>query len=785
MTARTSSRPAPSRAEENLRAFHEEHASAKAFEWEHVRRLFVYARPHAKFVLGSFTALLCMTGVNLVRPIVMGDIVRQALAVRADLLFRDGALLCGLVVVLEGTRFVQTYTMRVAGARTLSDLRCHIFMLFQTLQLSYFDRTPVGRLVTRATNDVDAIGDVFTSGGVLNAIGALLGLGGVVGMMLFLDWRLSLAAFAVLPVVGLLWSYTRNRSRRALREVRAKTARLNAFLHEQVGGLAVVQAYAREEAMAKEFDDISKAHRDALKQSVVYDTVIDGATYLATYVAIASVLWSAGLQKAGTHPVIFATIVTFAQYTIQFFEGLFVLSTQYQVVQGGIVAAERIYELLDARERETPPLSRAECDPDGPPDEAILFRNVCSEYKEGSPVVNDVSFTAKKGEKIAFVGATGAGKTTVSSLILRLYEAKSGTIRVLGKDVRSYDRHALRENFSVVPQDVFLFAGTVLSNVAVSDPKPDRERAARALERVGALEVFMRRSGGLDAVVAERGSNLSGGERQLLAYARAIYRDAPILILDEATSSVDSNTEARLQVALEAAVKGRTAIVIAHRLSTIRAADRILAFHHGRVVESGTHRELMSKNGVYARLYRLHSAQERVAQLEYTMSLNALAQTRNRRYFLDQLEKELAYARRHQTPLSLLMLDVDNLKAVNDKWGHSTVDGVLLHVARIAMDVVRTEDIFARYGGGEFVVLCRGENAAGGARLAERLRERVEELRVMEAREPLRVTISVGVASHPELDAKQPAVLIEAVEQALYAAKRAGRNRVVIWHPTA
>ena len=602
---------ARARAETKLRAFHEEDAVTRTYDGSLLLRLWPYLRPHSTFVIVSLVTLLVIAGINLVRPLLMGDVVRQATLRNHPGLLRDGAMLAFLVIVLQALSFVQLYMMQLAGARTMGDLREKIFVFLQSLQLRYFDRTPVGRLVTRATNDVDAVGELFASG-VLNAMGDCVSLVGIVVMMLLLDWRLSLIAFAALPVVGFVVRFVRKRSRLAYRDIRLKTARLNAFLNEQVQGIAVVQAYAREVAMAAEFDEINEAYRDANKRSILYEAVLDASIEMVGTVCIASVLWYAGFRRIGDHPVTFPLVVTFTQYIKQFFEPVSLLAQRYTILQSAMSGAERIFKLFDEAEVDPPRRALSECAAEGPADEAIAFDDVVLEYKKDIPVLANVSFTVKRGEKVALVGATGAGKTSVASLVLRLYEAKSGTIRVLGRDVRSYERVALREQFSVVPQDVFLFAGTVLSNIAMADSVPDRARAEEALRRIGAWEAFAARESGLDARVDERGANFSAGERQLIAFARAMYRAAPLLILDEATASIDSDTEANLQSALEAVMEGRTSLVIAHRLSTIRAVDRILVFHKGKLVESGSHDELMARGEVYARLYRLQFVHEKL-----------------------------------------------------------------------------------------------------------------------------------------------------------------------------
>lgn len=613
LSSKKSSVP-PTAAEAKLRAFHEEEAIQKSYDFMLLRRLWPYVRPHLRYLILSLGALLAIAGLGLLRPLVMGRVVTHAAERNASQLLRDGLILTGLVVGSQILSFAQMYAMQLAGAFSMAGLRTSIFAFLQRLPLRYFDRTPVGRLVTRATNDVDAVSELFASG-VLNALGDLVSLIGIVTAMLILDWKLALIAYAALPLVGLLVYFIRQGSKRAYRDIRTKTARLNAFLNEQVGGIAVVQAYAREDAMAREFDAINNAYRDANKRSIFYEAVLDAAIEMISTLCIASVLWWVGVQRMGAHPVSFALVVTFTQYIRQFFEPVSMLSQRYTVLQSSLSGAERIFQLLDEKEVEeadasapAPAASESSVPAaGGSADVALALEDVTFEYKPGVTVLRDVSLKARRGEKIALVGATGAGKSTVASLLLRLYSPQAGRALLMGRDVRSFRRDEMRDLVSVVPQDVYLFSGTVLSNIAMGDSKPDPARAESALRRLDAWELFARR-GGLEARVDERGSNFSAGERQLLSFARAMYRDAPILILDEATASVDSDTEARLQKALDVVMRERTALIIAHRLSTIQAADRIIVFHKGQVVESGTHSELLAQGGVYARLYKLQFA---------------------------------------------------------------------------------------------------------------------------------------------------------------------------------
>jgi ATP-binding cassette subfamily B multidrug efflux pump len=508
------------------------------------------------------------------------------------------------VVVFEQTcNFLQIYAMQVAGARSMADLRAHVFEFLHGLRLGFFDRQPIGRLVTRVTNDVDAISEVFASGAI-NAIGDLVRLVGIVTMMLVLDWRLALIAFAALPPVALFVNRIRPGSRKAYRDIRTKTARLNAFLNEQVSGIAVVQAFCQEEAASREFDETNRAYRDANFRSIKFESTLDAVIEMVSYVCIALVLIAVGFRASSV-----GTVLAFIAYIRGFFEPILNLSQRFTLLQSAMSGAERVFELLGTGEPDCPPMAPEERSGPRSGGAAFELERVNFAYRPNVPVLFDVSVRARRGEKIAIVGPTGSGKTTVASLLLRLYEPHEGVVRVLGHDVRTYERKDLRRQFAVVPQDVYLFPGTIVTNVAVGDAAPDREKVEAALAAVSALDLFRRREGGIDARVDERGANFSAGERQLIAFARALYRDPPILVLDEATANVDSDTESRLQRALGALMAGRTALIIAHRLSTIRAVDRIVVLSKGRVVETGSHDELLARGGLYAKLYRLKYAQ--------------------------------------------------------------------------------------------------------------------------------------------------------------------------------
>jgi ATP-binding cassette subfamily B multidrug efflux pump len=582
-----------------------------------LRRLlpFIGRRPGLLFALALGMTPVA-SGAALFQPLLKKAAVDATIVHHSADALMDAVWLFVLTIAVQFVAsFAQVYSLQLAGQQILARLRSVTFAKIQRLHTSYFDRPRVGPVVPRVTNDVDALGELFASGAVM-AVADLVMLAGIVGFMLFLDWRLSLVAFCALPPLALVVNLFRRFAREAFRSIRARIAQLNAYLAEQVQGAAVVQAFGREEECQREYAKINGAHRDANFRAIRFDALLYSVVESVSAVTVALVLWygavRAGVLSQEESVLYVGTVVAFYDYIQRFFVPIRDLSQKYTIIQSSLAAAERIFDVLDRKEEDAPAVDVPKGE--AMPEETVLaLEDVRFGYRAGQEVLHGVDLEVRRGEKIAIVGATGAGKTTVASLFLRLYDVSGGRVVAFGEDVRRQDRDALRSRFAVVAQDVFLFSGTVLGNVAIGDDDPDRARAEQALRRVGAWEAIERRPGGLDAKVDERGANFSAGERQLLAFARALYLDREVLILDEATASVDSETEARLQHAVEEVLEGRTAIIIAHRLSTIRRADRILVFHHGRIVEEGAHDALIAANGVYARLVRLQFAETEAA----------------------------------------------------------------------------------------------------------------------------------------------------------------------------
>ncbi|MCM2314286.1 MAG: ABC transporter ATP-binding protein/permease [Thermoanaerobaculia bacterium] len=501
--------------------------------------------------------------------------------------------------------YVQMVVMNMMGQRIMFDLRRQIFGHMQRLHVQYFDRNPVGRLITRVTTDVDALNEMFTAGFVA-IFGDIFVLLGIVAMLFWLNWKLALVLFSVIPFLVITSLWFRAGARRTYRMVRARIAAINAFLQEHISGMAVVQLFNRQEREAEKFADLNAKHRDANIESIYYYSVFYPVIELVQSIGIALIVWYGGGQVVqGTLSI--GALIAFFQYAQRFYEPISDLSEKYNILQSAMAASERIFKLLDTPVEIDDPAEPAEL---GELRE-IEFRNVWFAYTGEEWVLRNVSFVVKKGERLALVGHTGAGKTTVTSLLLRFYEVQRGEILVNGVDIRKYRLADLRRMFAIVQQDVFLFSGTVADNVSLGDATIGRQRIEDAVRRVRAARFVERLPEGYDAPVRERGAGFSVGEKQLLSFARALAFDPPVLVLDEATSSIDSETERLIQEAIEILMEGRTTVAIAHRLSTIRCADQILVFHHGEIRERGTHEELLRVDGIYRRLYELQYREER------------------------------------------------------------------------------------------------------------------------------------------------------------------------------
>ncbi len=501
--------------------------------------------------------------------------------------------------------YLQGLTMQFMGQRIMYDLRMEVFSKLQRLPVAFFDRNPVGRLVTRVTNDIDALNELFTAG-LVSIFGDVFLLGGIVCVLFWFNWKLALVTFAILPLLFLLTFWFKRRARQWYREVRAKLAAINSFLQESISGMSIVQLFNRERAALTELNEISGAHRDAHVRSILYYAVYFPAVELITALGIALVLWYGGGQVV-SGVLSLGALVAFLQYAQRFYQPLADLSEKYNILQAAMAASERTFELTDRDpEIQSPPGAHKPKAVSG----CIEFRNVSFSYNPGDEVLHDMSFRLGEGETVAVVGHTGAGKSTLASLVQRFYDVDSGAVLVDGVDVRRWDLHRLRTAIGVVLQDIFLFSGTVAGNIALGNRRIDDEALRRAAREVHALDFIERLPSGFDAIVRERGAGLSVGQKQLIAFARALAYEPSILILDEATSSVDTETERLIQLGLERLLANRTSLVIAHRLSTIRKADRILVLHKGHLCEEGSHEELMALGGIYYRLHLLQHGSE-------------------------------------------------------------------------------------------------------------------------------------------------------------------------------
>jgi ATP-binding cassette, subfamily B, multidrug efflux pump len=609
-------------------SFHEEDVVGKAYDARLMRRLSVYVRPYGWLVAAALGCLMVDGVMQLVGPLVTQRVIDVALPAHdMSLIVRAALLFTGSLGVAFVCQYGETILTSLLGQRVMRDLRHAIFAHVQRLPVVFFDRNPVGRLVTRVTSDVEALNELFTAG-VVAGLGDLFTLLAISALMLVTDWRLALASFGVIPFVYWVSYLFRAKVRDSYRDIRTRLARINAYLQERITGMRVVQLFGREEWEAERFGDLNRGHLQANLDSIVYYALYFPAIEILTSIALASLI-VAGAHRVEIGSLTVGTVAAFLQLVRRFFQPLQDLSDKFNTLQQAMAASERVFRLLDteaadvggAPETAERPAASSQLPVRHQKDRkgvTVEFRDVWFAYdlghvaREGGPaaspewVLRGVSFKVEPGRTLALVGHTGAGKTTIINLLLRFYDPQRGHIIVNGTDIREIPLSELRALIGYVQQDIFLFAGDVLSNIRLSNQIPEEDVAAAAA-RVGADRIIRRLPNGYSQVLGERGASISVGERQLLSFARAIVADPALLVLDEATSAVDSEIEADIQRALAILMTGRTTIAVAHRLSTIIDSDEILVLHHGQVRERGTHRELLAKRGLYERLYRLQA----------------------------------------------------------------------------------------------------------------------------------------------------------------------------------
>jgi len=580
----------------------------KAYDSRLMMRLLRYAAPYWRRMALAIGTLLVASVLNIIGPKITQIGIDKYIGT-GDLagLLRIIILYFFVLVGAFFSRFLQMYLMEWIGQKIMFDLRKQIFGHLQHLPLSFFDKNPVGRLMTRVTSDVSALNDMFTSG-LVAIFGDVITLTGIIILMAQMNWHLTLLTMSVIPLLFIVTFIFKTKVRQAFRDIRKRIARINAFLQENISGMTIVQMFNREKKNFRKFDRLNYDHLEAFLRTIFYFAIFFPTVSLIGTLATALIIWYGGksiLEGALT----FGALVAFIQYTYMFFRPISDLSEKYNIMQAAMASSERIFKLLDEpteldRHPKTllqPLKLRGE----------IEFSEVWFAYQDKNWVLRDVSFSIAAGEKIAIVGATGAGKSTIINLIGKFYEAQKGIIAIDGEDIRRYSVFDLRRQIGIVLQDVFLFAGSIADNIRLGNEAISDARIRQAAADVNALPFIEALPQGFDTPVKERGATLSTGQKQLLAFARALAFDPAILVLDEATSNVDTESEILIQEALARLMQRRTSIIIAHRLSTIQNVDRIIVLHKGEVREIGTHQELLARHGIYHRLYQLQFAMQK------------------------------------------------------------------------------------------------------------------------------------------------------------------------------
>ncbi|HUQ32517.1 MAG TPA: ABC transporter ATP-binding protein [Pyrinomonadaceae bacterium] len=594
-----------------VKQFHEEEAIGKTYDWQVTRRLLRYLKPYVGSLVPALVLTLLLNMLGIMQPI----FTKWAVDYHIIPAQTDRSHIYGLQWLALGflgvklLQFVFSYFQEVllnsVGQRVMYDLRSELYRKLQRQEVAYYDRNPVGRVMTRLTSDVDALNELFTSG-IIDLLGDLVMIFAIIGIMSWMDWQLTLVTLVTVPLLMLATSWFRKGARRGYDLVRTKLARINAYLQEHFSGAQTVQIFNAEEKSLKQFHDINDDYRNANIQTIFYYAVFFPLVDLIGAVGVALIIWYGGWRVMGASGAMtIGALVAFIQYSQALFQPIRDISDKYNVLQAAVVASHRIFKTLDLPVTVTTPEKPLKA---GRAVGRIEFENVCFAYRNDEWVLKDVSFTVEPGQSVALVGHTGSGKTTITNLLMRFYDVQKGRILLDGVDVRDWDLQALHENFAVVLQDVFLFSGTIESNIRLGRTEIKDERVQWAAQEVHAERFIKRLHEGYETEVKERGAGLSVGQKQLISFARALAFDPALLILDEATSSIDTETEQLIQQAIERVMRNRTSLVVAHRLSTIQRADRIIVLHHGEIREQGSHQELLALRGLYWRLYKLQYA---------------------------------------------------------------------------------------------------------------------------------------------------------------------------------